>query len=276
VLPRLQPRTGFFKARETDYPRPTDPDLEAARRIERSLFPRELPSVPGWEFAALCQPARTVAGDYYDVFETAPGHVAITLGDVSGKGLGPALVAAGLRALVRCLFPRRAPDLSALMKELNRFLLASTPDDVFVTLFLATLDVRTGRLRYINAGHPPPLVLCGPTDGSIELTEGGTVLGILPDAHYRVGELVLEPDTRMAVFSDGLTETMNRTGEMFREDRILQVLRWTWSAPAASVLKSLMHVVQHFSHRTQPADDRSVVVIHRRADASLGMARCPA
>src|SRR5947207_2302561 len=85
-------------------------DLETARQVQQSLFPKELPHVPCWEFAAKCRPARVVAGDYYDLFEAGPGQVAIALGDVSGKGLGPGLVMAGLHALIRCQLPQRTTD----------------------------------------------------------------------------------------------------------------------------------------------------------------------
>src|SRR5262249_32456380 len=146
------------KVHVNGHPRETSRDLAAAWQVQQNLFPRELPSAPGWEFAALCRPARTVAGDYYDLFETAPGRIAVALGDVSGKGLGPALVMVGLRALVRCRLPRRGGNLAGLMEEINGYLLATTPEDMFVTLFLAFLDVRTGQLGFVNGGHPPPLV----------------------------------------------------------------------------------------------------------------------
>jgi sigma-B regulation protein RsbU (phosphoserine phosphatase) len=222
-----------------------------------------MPTVPGWDCAALCQPAHTVAGDYYDLFEFAPGRLALALGDVSGKGLGPALVMAGLRSLVRCLLPLWAPDLTGLLHELNRHLLATTPDDMFVTLFLAILDVGTGRLNYVNAGHPPALVLGGPTQEVIKLTEGGTVLGILADAPFHSAEVVLEPGNCLVLYSDGLTEAVNAAGEMFREERLLEALRRTWPAPAGLVLAELVESVQAFAQGMEPADDLSLVIVHR-------------
>src|SRR5215831_7641241 len=100
-------------------------DLEEARRVQQRLFPRELPRLPGWDVAAAWWPARVVAGDYYDLFAVGPGHVAVALGDVAGKGLGPALVMAGLRAVVRSRLPDRAADLAGLLQELNDYLLAT-------------------------------------------------------------------------------------------------------------------------------------------------------
>src|SRR5262249_62072222 len=123
---------------------------EAAWTAQQNLFPRQLPAAPGWEFAAACRPARAVAGDYYDLFKAAPGRLAVALGDVAGKGLGPALVMAGLHALVRCRLSQMSDRLPALVEELNPYLLGSTPADLFVTLFLAVLDAPTGRLRYVH------------------------------------------------------------------------------------------------------------------------------
>jgi serine phosphatase RsbU (regulator of sigma subunit) len=134
-------------------------DLENARQVQQNLFPRGLPCVPGREFAGLCKPARRVAGDYYDLFELGSGQVVVALGDVAVKGLGSALVMAGLHAVVRCRLRQFVDDLARLVEELNGYLLTATAADVFVSLFLAVLDTGTGQLRYVNAGHPPPIAL---------------------------------------------------------------------------------------------------------------------
>jgi serine phosphatase RsbU (regulator of sigma subunit) len=162
-----------------------------------------------------------------------------------------------------------APDLPGLLHELNRHLLTTTPDDMFVTLFLAILDVRTGRLHYVNAGHPPALVLGLPTQEVIELTEGGTVLGILADTPFHSADVVLGPGSRLVLYSDGLTEAVNAAGEMFREERLLDVLRRTWPAPARLVLAELVESVQAFARGMEPADDLSLVIVHRQDDGAI-------
>jgi hypothetical protein len=108
-------------------------DLETARRIQQHLFPQKLPRPDGWDVAAAFRPARVVAGDYPDLFWLGNDHLAVALGDVAGQGLGPALVMAGLRALVRSRLPHQACDLAGLLEEFNDDLLDSTPDDLFVT-----------------------------------------------------------------------------------------------------------------------------------------------
>jgi serine phosphatase RsbU (regulator of sigma subunit) len=222
-------------------------ELEGARQVQHGLFPRQLPHVPGWEFAALCRPARVVAGDYHDLFALAPGRLAVVLGDVSGKGLGPALVMEGLHALVRCRLPERAADLGGFLTELNGYLLATLPEWMFVMLFLSVLDVGTGRLGYANAGHPAPLLLPGREEDPLELAEGGTVLGILPEADYRVGRAYLRPGSLMVLFSDGLTEARDGGGQMFRKWRVAELLHGAWGWPATSVAGQLLAGVERFT-----------------------------
>src|SRR5262249_40792768 len=124
-------------------------DLETARQVQRNLFPRQLPCLPGWDLAAVCRPARIVAGDYHDLFTPVPGCLAIALGDVAGKGLGPALVMAHLHTLIRSRLPAHLADLAGLVNELNAHLLAVLPEEMFVTLFLAVVELDTGRMRYV-------------------------------------------------------------------------------------------------------------------------------
>jgi sigma-B regulation protein RsbU (phosphoserine phosphatase) len=241
----------------------TLPGMEEARRVQQTLFPRELPAIAGWEFAALCRPARLVGGDYCDVFEVAPGVVALSVGDVSGKGLGPALVMAYLHALVRARLspaPGRLPGFAA---ELNRYLLAVLPEGMFVTLFLGLLETDTGRLEYVNAGHPPALLLSGPEASPTRLGDGGTLLGILPGAAYEAGQVILPAGGLLAVFSDGLTEAHNRTGEMFRERRVVETLRGARACSAAAGVAALLAAVEEFQAGLGQEDDQSLLIVAR-------------
>jgi sigma-B regulation protein RsbU (phosphoserine phosphatase) len=239
-------------------------DLEAARQVQEHLFPRELPRVPGWDCAAVCRPARVVAGDYHDLFAAAPGRLAVALGDVAGKGLGPALVMAGLHALVRGRLPRQADDLAGLMDGLNRYLLAATPPDLFLTLFLAVLDVGTGGLRYANAGHPAPLLVPGPDEEPVRLAQGGTVLGILPGARYREGHATLAPGSVLTVFSDGLTDTAGADRGTPSERRVVEAL-WAGHPSAAATLTRVLESFGHLAGGPEPADDVSLLVLRRQA-----------
>jgi sigma-B regulation protein RsbU (phosphoserine phosphatase) len=240
-------------------------DLESARRVQQRLFPCRLPRVPGWNFAGCCRPARSVGGDYYDLFEAGPGRVAVALGDVSGKGLGPALVMAHLHALVRGRLPGCPTDLPRCVAGLNDYLADFLPEDWFVTLFLAVLDLGTGRLRYVNAGHPAPLLLDGRGEAALPLSEGGIPLGVLPGADYQAGEEWLNPGSLLALFSDGLTEAHNSEGDMFRAWRVAEVLQGAPARPAGEVLAALLAGVEDFANGAEQGDDLTLVIVRRGA-----------
>lgn len=238
--------------------------LETARRVQQHLVPQELPRPAGWNVAAAWRPAQVVAGDYLDVFGLGADHLALALGDVAGKGLGPALVMAGLRAVVRSRLPYRTGDLAGLMGELNDYLIASTPDDLFVTLFLGVLDASTGQLRYVNAGHLPPLVVAGPPADEVRrLTEGGTVLGVSPGADFEEGQVELKPGSHLALFSDGITEAANRAGRMFHERRIVEALQDPLDESSARTVARLLEGLERFTEGKEQEDDVSLILLQR-------------
>jgi sigma-B regulation protein RsbU (phosphoserine phosphatase) len=189
--------------------------------------------------------------------------LALALGDVSGKGLGPAVVMATLHAVVHTRLPQMVGDLAGFVEELNVYLLANTPEDVFVTLFLAILDVSTGRLISVNAGHPAPVVLTPRCKQPGRLDKGGTVLGILPGAAYEEEQSLLEHGSLLTVFSDGLTEATNGNGNPFGEQRTLNVLRAAGDASADDVLTQLLLSVRRFARGTEQADDLSLLLVRR-------------
>jgi sigma-B regulation protein RsbU (phosphoserine phosphatase) len=251
-------------------------DLEMAWQVQQRLFPRALPAPPGWEFAAACRPARIVSGDYYDLFEVLPGQIAFALGDVSGKGFGAALVMAGLHALIRTRLPHRTTDLGALVEEINAYLLATTPPDLFVTLFLGLLDTFTGQLRYVNAGHPRPVLLRGTGGEVTRLAEGGTVAGILAESCYGEGQAELGTEGLLAVFSDGITEATNESGVLFREQGVLDVLHASGLSSAAVILTQLLETVDRFMDGVEPVDDISLIIVRKNGrQKNANQRECP-
>jgi sigma-B regulation protein RsbU (phosphoserine phosphatase) len=240
-------------------------DLEAASRVQRKLFPERMPEASGWEFAALCRPARLLAGDYYDIFDLAPGRVGLALGDVAGKGLGPSLVTASLHAMIRGHLPQHAGGLPRLMRELNQYFFSCIPDDMFVTLFLAVLDEETGRLTYVNAGHPHPVLVMAEGQGAVRLPTAGALLGVLPDLAYTAGEVHLQPGSVLALFSDGVIDARNENGETFQEQRIIELLSGAGSLSAAAVLARMLAAVERFVGMSQLRDDIAVMIVRRES-----------
>ncbi len=239
-------------------------ELSIARRVQEGLFPSALPEPDGWHFAAVCRPARAVGGDYYDLFAPDPGHVVLALGDVSGKGLGPSLVMSAVQALIRNHLRRSVHDLTDLVRQLNEHLLGSSSSETFVTLFVGVLDVGSGRLRYVNAGHNPPLL----TDGAGTeqyLTEGGTLIGMFDGAPYVEGEALVTPGSLLVLYSDGVTEARDRAGEFYGEERLTREIRASRTCGATEALGLILASVDRFADGAEQADDLSIVVALRRA-----------
>ena len=238
-------------------------ELSIARRVQEGLFPAGLPAPEAWEFAAVCRPARAVGGDYYDVLAPDSARVVVALGDVSGKGLGPALLMSGVQALVRSRLRRPGTELTELVAELSEHIRGSSSEGTFVTLFVGVLDTESGRLRYVNAGHNPPLVVAA--DGREDLlTEGGLPAGMLEDAQYAEGETVVEPGAVLVVTSDGVTEARNRAGEFYGEESLRREVAAARAGGAGAVLAAVLASVDRFAQGEEQSDDLSLLVASRR------------
>jgi serine phosphatase RsbU (regulator of sigma subunit) len=263
---------GLERSREIELAKERlEKELEIARQVQQNLFPRELPASPGWEFAAICRPARQVGGDYYDLFEISRDEIAFALGDVCGKGLGPALLMSNVQAMIRSGLRQSATDISDLTRDLNEHLLSSTSSDMFITLFVGVLNTKSGRLRYVNGGHNPPMVLTASGQEPVTLRKGGPLVGIIPGVHFEQGEALLEPGCLLVLFSDGITEAASESGDMFGEERLVEALKESRSLPASAVLAHVIEAVDRFAGKSEQADDMSVVVIRHHA-ASGGIA----
>ena len=194
-------------------------DLEVAREIQNAMLPAGPYRAPGVEVVGMTRPANTVGGDFYDIQPLRDGRVVIALGDVSGKGSPAALLMALLLAMFRTLVPSiedenlEAADLAA---RLNVQVSRHAPGNRFITLFCGVFTPLTGELRYVSAGHTPPLVLraSGRTD---RLADGGIALGMFAQSAYATGRALLERGDLLAVYSDGITEAENPTGKPFDE-----------------------------------------------------------
>ncbi|MGB8657609.1 MAG: SpoIIE family protein phosphatase [Candidatus Zixiibacteriota bacterium] len=241
-------------------------DLEIARQVQQNLFPKELPTPAGWEFAGICRPARAVGGDYYDIFELSGDRVVVALGDVSGKGLGASLLMANVHAAIRSMAGAFADGLTGLTEELNRRLLSETAPEDYLTLFLGSLDLDTGELTYVNCGHPPPVLTHRKQRNQEMLTIGGPILGILDKNVYEQGSCQLNQEDVLVIFSDGVTEARNDREEMFEEKRLLQQLSETSGLEASAILDRMLKSVDGFTAGTEQADDISLVVVRRKTE----------
>jgi phosphoserine phosphatase RsbU/P len=242
----------------------TAAELQAARRIQEHLFPPGPPAVAGYDIGGRAYPAEATGGDYYDYFPLANGALAFTIGDVSGHGLGPALLMASTRARLRALALVHA-EVNQLLFAVNQSIRQDIEDE-FVTLALARLDPSSGAIAYSSAGHPAGYVL--DRDGQVKarLESTGVPLGVLPDADYPVGPPVtLEPGELVLLVTDGLLDTYAPDNTPFGSERALAIARLYRHDPAAQIVANLYGAVRAFAQGSPQQDDVSALVIKRQA-----------
>lgn len=232
-------------------------ELRVASEIQIHLLPREIPRVKGLEVACAWQPARSVGGDYFDVFALAPGQIGVCLADVSGKGMSAALLMANLQALVRAFAPGSAGP-GALCRKVNEALCGSVLPGKFVTLFYGVIDSETLALRFENAGHCPPIVLRG--DSMTFLTEGATVLGLFPHAEYEERSFPLQSGDCLLLTTDGVTEAANEDDEEFGAERVAASALAARSLGANGVRTRILEDVSQFCNGNFH-DDASLIVV---------------
>jgi len=243
-------------------------ELDIARQVQQNLFPKQLPTPTGWEFAGICKPAKAVGGDYYDIFEAVPGKVVVALGDVSGKGLGASFVMSGVHSTIRTQAKKSFDNPVEMIDELNEYLLGSTSKNIFVTLFLGIIDLETGRMQYVNCGHPPAFVV-RKENGEIEkLTRTGLALGMMNTIQFTQGSSTLKAGDSLIVYIDGITEAMNEKEEFFDEERLVKIVNIVSKLEAASMMEEIMKSVDKFAGTHEQADDISVIIVQRQKSIS--------
>jgi sigma-B regulation protein RsbU (phosphoserine phosphatase) len=236
-------------------------ELELATEIQQRFQPSAPPIVEGYEFQGISFSCYEIGGDYYDFIPRGDGTMLIALGDVSGKGTAAALLMSSLHAAIHGQVAAKTPLQEAIV-SVNEYLAENTPANRFVTLFTAELNASTGMLRYINAGHNPPLV--GRANGQIEqLSSGGLPLGIMPVAEYDVGEIMLNSGDVLVVYSDGVSEANNLQEEEFGLERLTQVVRSNLKATASGIRDKIESALSAFTGTAPANDDITLVIVKK-------------
>ena len=232
-------------------------DLRLAADIQTRVLPRVAPVLPAYDIAASTRPCRTVGGDYFDLL--VDGEVLhLALGDVSGKGLGAAMLMIALRAAVRAHWAEGA--LAAATARINATFHQNVPDDKYATFFIGRLHTGTGRLTYVNAGHNPPLLVRA--GGAFEsLGHGGTALGMFQTASYQEAEVVIEPGDSLLVFSDGVSDTW--PDATAADTALVEFLLCGKALDAAALQREIFAATDRFGP-ARPHDDRTLLLLKRR------------
>jgi sigma-B regulation protein RsbU (phosphoserine phosphatase) len=247
-------------------------DLRMAREVQRQLLQREMCDAPGVDFAATCVPARELGGDFYDLRPYGTGHLALALGDVSGKGTAAALLGALTIGILRTHTVNHSGCPSEVLAALNNYIVDNRLDSRFVVMLFAALDINTRRLTLANAGCPYPLLLRKGRPEEIKIS--GVPLGLFEDTRYDSVSLDLRPGEVLVFASDGILECENREEETFGAGRVGALLNSLPQETSAEVICSaILGATSEFArHASAPDDDRSILVLRlandTRADSS--------
>lgn len=245
-------------------------ELEIAREVQVRLFPASPPELGDLEALGVCRPARAVSGDFFDYVHLDDGKLAISFGDVSGKGISAALVMASLHSILRTqvslLSSGGAQGLeraaSMVVERANLQLCEGTAPEKFSTLFFGAYDPESGRLTYSNAGHLPPLLL---RDGEISRLEiNGMIVGAFPHAEYSATSVALKSGDTLVAYTDGVTEPENAQGEEYGEERLRRAVSHRADQALQSVIEGVMDDVVRWTGDSTLQDDMTMLVLRRR------------
>jgi serine phosphatase RsbU (regulator of sigma subunit) len=236
-------------------------ELVAGQRVQRALMPELSPVVPGWSLWIYSRPANDVGGDLIDFIRHSENRFGIALGDVSGKGLQAALIMAKLQATLKAL----APDFESIAKlvaKLNTIFHRDGLANSFASLVYAEITADSGKLRFVNAGHYPPILLTA--GGAKETEKGEAALGLMELTAYVERQLKLASGEVFLAYSDGLTEACNERGEFFGSERFFRRIALLRDRPPEEIGRALLSEIDFFVGDASPNDDISMIVLKRQ------------
>jgi sigma-B regulation protein RsbU (phosphoserine phosphatase) len=242
--------------------RKLEQEVEIASSVQRDLLPSSKCKLEGFEIAGDYMPMAPVGGDFYDTFAADGDRAAFVLGDVSGKGIPAALLMGVLHGAVRSSRWTQSPrDHRDATREINRLLCQRASTTRFATMFWSYFDPASQHLKYINAGHCPPLLLKRDhQDATLHLSAGGPVLGVLGDAEFQQGSVRLDAGDVLVLYSDGIVEAANEAEEEFGEDRVLAAVKAYAGDSAEEIRNQVLAAVDAFAGTAARQDDRTLVV----------------
>jgi sigma-B regulation protein RsbU (phosphoserine phosphatase) len=238
--------------------------ISIARGIQQALLPKNFRDYPHLSVSGINFPCLSVGGDYFDVFPLSDKRTAFLIADVSGKGLGAALLTTMLQGALSGMTLGTDPAL--VFNHVNRFLCGHAEVGRYATMFFAIVD-EEGHLEYINAGHPSPFLIRRGVAEDI-FTEGSYPVGLVPEAEYTAVRLKLEPGDTLVLFSDGVTEAMDPTEQLFGVPRLREVLNGHMQTPLEELQQVVLESVENFARGASQADDLTLLLVRYRATAA--------
>ncbi|MCH7781851.1 SpoIIE family protein phosphatase, partial [candidate division KSB1 bacterium] len=234
-------------------------ELALAREIQQNLLPGDFINIPGFQLEAVNISSQSVGGDYYDFLNFADSTCGIVIADVSGKGVPASLLMANVQASFHALSEVMVNPAN-LIDKINNIIYRNTSSDKFITLFYCRLYPDERRIEYCNAGHNHPFILS--KDGTVKyLDKGGLILGIMPDLDYQLDSVDLERGDALIMYTDGVSEAMNKENEEFGENRLLDVCQKLRNNSASTIRDGILNAVNDFSQGAPQYDDITLVVL---------------
>jgi serine phosphatase RsbU (regulator of sigma subunit)/anti-sigma regulatory factor (Ser/Thr protein kinase) len=242
-------------------------ELQTARQIQQNFLPKQIPSLPGWEMASYWKPMTGVAGDFYDFRLMPDGRLAIIIADVAGKGIPAALFMAFLVTVLRFGMSLNLSPYDLVVQS-NDYILQSQHSRLFATLFVAYLNLATGELEYICAGHNPPM-LRRAEDGQISLLKGeGVAVGVFANVKYQPEKAHLGPGDVLVLYTDGITEIIDAREEEFGEAGLQNLIETAPDLSPQGLCERIAAQIHHFAGDQSSADDETLLIL-RRHEASV-------
>ncbi len=251
-------------------------DLDLASKMQQSILPTKFPESPDYEIYAGMVPARDVGGDFFDVINLGGDRIGITVADVSGKGVPAALFMMSSRTLLNSVAVARANPGEVLgevnrllrpgdvLSEVNRLLQENNEAAMFVTVFFAFFESKTGEMVYANGGHNPPVIIHADGSSSLLAQQPGVALGIAPEFSYDMYNATLAPGEALILYTDGVTEAENVKTEQFGLDRLLGILGGASPSSAKEINDKIFDAVKEFAGRAPQFDDITCLTLYRR------------
>jgi len=236
-------------------------ELALAAKIQEDFLPKENPPCKKFEIVGYNTPCYQVGGDYYDFIDIDPSRLGIVVADVSGKGVGASLLMASLRAALQSEVHAKY-NIEEMAVKLNNFVHRSSAPNGFITFFFCELSKKSGELKYINAGHNPPLII--DKKGKITRMESsGLCLGMFPSSTYEVKKVTIRDGEMAVLFTDGITESRNKDNKEFDEKGLIKLLRKHPKLKASKILKKVNEELESFTAGADRMDDMTLVIIQR-------------
>jgi len=241
----------------------TRTELHIAADIQKSFIPKKTPNIPEFEIAAASIPAMEVGGDFYDFIVQPDGKYGIVIADVAGKSIPAAIFMALSRTIVRANAVNQ-PKVSKVVRNANKMIASDAPTGMFVTLIYSVLDGENYSMQYANAGHPPPLLFRSADCTVQEETPMGLVMGIVDDAEYRERRIKFCSGDMAIFYTDGITEAMNKSGELYGIERLKEVIIGSCLLEPKEILKRILADITRFSQTAEQHDDITLIIIRAR------------